>query len=83
MISSLKIVLLACAGAIAGVVVYYVVEIARDRGWCEFEPLDEVSYFPGTEVDTDLVDDSFMLQKPDETTSLLDAKGGRSSSISS
>lgn len=86
MISSLKIVLMAIVGAISGVVVYYVVEIARDRGWCEFEPLDEVSYMTvseaGSEGGEEGSDDSFMLRKPDETSSLL-GKGARSTSISS
>lgn len=65
-ISSLKTIVLAFAGAGIGVVAYYFLEIARVREWCDFEPLRDETYLPIS------LDDSVpSVKRPNETSKLL------------
>ena len=42
MLSSAKTIILALTGAIVGVIVYYLLEVAREQKWCEFEALQHI-----------------------------------------
>lgn len=72
-ISSIKTIILACAGAIVGVAAFYLLERARARGWCVFEPLPSTTYLPVIIGDRKVnLPADLAIRRLDETSGLLD-----------